>query len=186
LTLSIKERAPQNNKSLKIKTHVYSARPTEAQIQDIYYVEQVEILDRVGPLNTDITLVYSQFVGAFSAEVYNLVCYKDKEIGELKFVDYPCDRIRTSTKENAYQMGGFTAVYQQQQLDIALEQEDETIQSVHIFDAGGRLVHHYSAPAAKGTYRYTLPAAFPDGLFLITVLTNRNQYAGKKTFINGR
>jgi hypothetical protein len=149
-------------------------------VLDLYIEDSIYIFNRIGPFNTDISLIASQGVGFNNSEYYRLICYRDTEVGELRFLDRPCISTLVSvtgppqTLEN-----NIVLQYDGSNLRILIEDAHNKKFGVDLFDGSGRLLKRHT-----GVEQMLVLDNLPQGLLLVRVSDDRGGEKTKKIIIH--
>jgi hypothetical protein len=162
-----------NNSNIPFEKYSYKSiySAIDIQINDSLF-----ILDRIGPLNSDITMVESQGVGEYYFLGYSLICYKDNDIGEVIFSERRCDSRLVSVFENTGRTTkDFSLFSKGQSITISLQDNEKNI-VVNLFDSSGRSIRHFSQENGKDIDI----SLSQKGLFFVQVSANGILYKTKK------
>lgn len=167
-----------NQSNLKFKKFSYK---TIILLVDVLLENPLIFLDRIGPLNADITVINSQ--ASSNSEYYRLVCYSDSEVGQLKFLNRDCNVTTSIITIKEPDFNNFFIALNSNNLLIRLSNINEYITNILFYDIQGRLIQDYAVKSPVN--EVLLPSTFlKTGLYLISLKSNLGIYKTKKVFIN--
>lgn len=152
---------------------------TTTTILDVYFETLLVFLDRIGPINADLTVINSQGKASNYADTYTLLCYQDSEVGELKFSNRDCNT-SVSVSDVGHVAKEWAITHQNNVLYISLQDVgNEYIKNVEIYDISGRLVRHINNVDRKNVLTLS-DDDLPRGVLLFSVESNTTIYEAKK------
>jgi hypothetical protein len=178
---SVGDTTALNNSNVRLKKYTYKSS-TPTIVFDIYFTNPLIILDRIGALNADLTVLSTQGQGDNYADGYYLICYQDSEVGLLKFLNRECNS-RVSIDEIKTILKDFDISNQNKFITISLQNNDEFIKNAKIYDALGRLVLNI-VNVGKNNEITISKNNLPEGLLIISIESNNFQYNAKKIIIH--
>jgi hypothetical protein len=169
--LRLSDTSALNNSMLKFKKHTYNGA---TKLLDVYFTDPLILLDRIGSINSDLSVIQSQMTGVNDADIYKLVCYKDSEVGELLFSGTNCENF-VSTKD-LLDKNNLSIL---NTLDFIEISSINFMNNVKIYDIEGKLIRifHNCNTDKLSVLKNTLP----KGILFITVQDkDLNIYSAKK------
>jgi hypothetical protein len=135
---------------------------------DVCSVDSVHILDRIGPLNADITHVGSNFVPCGGAVGYRLMCYRDTEVGELVLEPTGCNDRLVNTKVLELETRDyFHCTYDGTTLSVHWKDEKSVEgKTIEIFDSTGKCIRTLRSDVTEDFF-----SDLPKGLLLIRIIS---------------
>ncbi len=169
-----------NNGNLRFKKYTYKSS-TPSILFDVYFTNPLIILDRIGAINADLSVLNSQGQSENYTDGYNLICYQDSEVGELKFANSSCD-VFVSVNDLKKPLNDFNISYQDEKISISV-QSNEFIKNVKIYDIRGRLVWNNTNEFSEN--EINIPKnELPQGLLIVNIESNSFVYMAKKIIIH--
>jgi hypothetical protein len=152
---------PNNN----IRFTNYTSK-TISNLIDVYKIDSVRILDRVGPINSDITHIKSNANSSNRAE-YRLLCYKDTQVGELVLEQTGCnDRLVNAKVSNLEAQNYFYCTYDGATLFIHWKDETNVSdKTIEVLDSTGRCIRTLRSDAAEVFF-----SDLPKGVLFVKVI----------------
>lgn len=179
---SIRDTTALNNSNLRFKKYTFRSF-TPTVIFDVDFTNPLIILHRIGPLNTDISVIRSQGQGQFYTNWFSLICYQDSEVGLLKFKDRECNS-RVAVEDIKTALKDFNIINYSEFISISLHSNDnEIIKHVKIYDVLGRLVLNIAHNEKKNELNIS-KNKLPNGILIVNMESNNFQYNAKKIIIN--
>jgi Secretion system C-terminal sorting domain len=179
---SVRDTMALNNSNFRFKKYTFRSF-TPTVIFDVSFTNPVIILDRIGPINTDLSVILSQGQGTYYTNRFSLICYQDSEVGLLKFMNRECnsrvavDDIKTALKD-------FDIINYNEFISISLNNNDnEVIKNVKIYDVLGRLVLNILNNDKKNELNIS-KNKLPKGILIVNIESNNFHYNAKKIIIN--
>jgi hypothetical protein len=178
---TIRDTTPINNNQVILKK--YSFKPFSTYV-DVYFADPLIILDRIGPINSDITVITSEGESVNNVDIYDLVCYRDNVVGELKFSNRTCnlsvsvfDKFETGLEKDFHVLddGSF--------INLSLPLESESINKVIIYDVSGKIIF-INKNKSKGRELFIPKSLLPQGLLIINLSSDKSLYKAKKIIIH--
>jgi hypothetical protein len=170
--------SPLNQSSRKIKRFNYRYFATSQDLN----AEHPTILDEVGPLNTDMTVISSVSVSSFSRGS-RLICYRNGTGTELKFSNRDCNMLTSTEAIKTVQVKDYHMVSKGSTIWFKLANDHEYIKSLNVYDVQGRVVYNKSDFGQRSEVE--ISADFLKfGIYLISLNSNIAPYPVKKLFIN--
>lgn len=160
-----------NNSMLKFKKYTYSGA---TKLLDVYFTDPLILLDRIGSINSDLSVIQSQMTGANYADIYKLVCYKDSEVGELLFSGTNCENF-VSTKD-LLDNNNLSIL---NTLDFIEISSTNFINNVKIYDIEGKLINIFRN-CNTDKFRVLKNPLQKGVLFIVVQDKDLNIYSAKK------
>lgn len=177
---SVTDTTALNNRNILFKAFNYAQSCT---CFDAYFEYNLIILDRIGALNADITVIETQGKAVNGANYYRLVCYNDNEIGEVKFLNQDCNTLTAVADLNSFSID-FDLFNQPDLFNIHLpDHSPDFFQKIKIYDVSGRLVWKYDGKNDLKNISI-LKSNLPQGVLIVTVQGKNIMYKAKKIFNN--
>jgi hypothetical protein len=169
--------SPINQSSYKIKQYSYKSN---SNTLDVQLKNPLILFDIVGPSNTDISVITTQ--GNFIGRSYRLICYKDSNIGELKFFNRDCT-IVTSLVDYKFKANDFFVNFIDNSLIIKFLNYSVQVSSVSLYNIQGKLIQKYLLNNLS--LETIIPLNFlQKGIYIISFNSGVGIYSTKKIFIN--
>ncbi|MDZ7878503.1 MAG: T9SS type A sorting domain-containing protein [Saprospiraceae bacterium] len=179
---SIRDTTALNNSNLRFKKYTFRSF-TPTVIFDVDFTNPVIILDRIGPLNTDLSVILSQGQGVYYTNWFSLICYQDSEVGLLKFMNRECNS-RVAVEDINTVLRDFDIINYNEFISISLQNNDnEVIRNVKVYDVLGRLVLNITNNDKKNELNIS-KSKLPKGILIVNVESNNFSYKAKKVIIN--
>jgi hypothetical protein len=132
------------------------------------------IAERIGPLNTDISVVLSQFEGINTLRKYRLNCYRDSEIGDFKLA-FDCNMYRTNTFD--FNIETHYSIYNLSSKIIIKANNNESISKIIVSTLDGRVIK-YSNNINTDYIELTLDGY--KGMLFFQIVNRQGLYFTKK------
>ena len=166
--------------TLGFRKHTFDA---QSRAFDVYVESKLIILDRIGAINADISVISSQGKLVNGAEFYRLTCYKDSEVGELELRGKGCDLLLSNSKISTLQ--DFEVVNQVGGINIRLpNQTIGEVKKVVLYSNSGVVIWQGTIPTSLNEL-FVSTANFPQGMIIITIKGNSSFFKPQKTVIFG-
>lgn len=169
-TISI---SPINQSNLKFKRFSYKA---SFQALDISGVDPL-ILDEIGPLNADITIVKSVAVPA--DRYYTLICYRKNSATEYKFSSQDCNTITSVAFTKSEQIRDYLILKRENFIWLKLDNDNEYIKTAKVYDTQGRIVYSFTSTSLLTELNIPFHN-LNNGIYMISVVSNSKAYPFKK------
>ncbi len=145
---------------------------------DVYLVNPLIILDKIGALNSDVTVIESQGENSTYAISYRLICYEDFELGLLKFDNRECDVITSIFGKKETKLKEINIVQSQEDIRI---KNLLTVRYIRLYNILGQLVNEY---AIQNIEELTIPVnVLHSGIYLLYLESETSQFQSKKILI---
>ncbi len=175
--INLSDTSSKGNPNFIFKKYTYSVSCT---CSDLTFENPLVILDRIGPLNADITVIKSQGQAGFAPDFYRLLCYQDNEFGELKFSNQECNTLVSNNDLNILKVEDLNIVDSKESIQI--NSFASFFRKVHVYDLTGKLV--WSFNNVNLLQGLTISKIYlPDGILVITIEGENNLFKSKK-FLN--
>jgi hypothetical protein len=179
---SIRDTTALNSSNSRFKKYTYRSF-TPRVIFDVDFTNPLIILDRIGPLNADISVIRSQGQAVNYTNRFSLICYQDSEVGQLKFKNRECNS-RVAVDATKADLKDFEIDNYSEIISILLQSNDnEFIENVKIYDVLGRLVLDITNNDKKNELNIS-KHKLPKGISIVKMKSNNFQYKAKKIIIN--
>ncbi len=151
----------------------YTSTTMMGNVLDVAKIDSVHILDRIGPINADITHVGANVVQFGRAVVYRLMCYRDSEVGELVLAPTGCnDRLVNTKIPDLAAQNYFYCIYDGATLLVRWKDEKSiSDRTIEIFDITGKCIQTSRSSATEVSF-----PDLPKGVLVVKV-TDRTKNA---------
>lgn len=178
-SLELKDTLTVSNNNVKYKKFSYK---TSTNWLDIPFVNPLVILERFGPENTDISVIYSH-LGFDWDHSYKLNCYSDSQIGEVKFSDRKCNSTTSVDDISRQKLYDFQAYWSNDRIVVNINNNAESIDKIKVYDIMGRLITTKTLQLIDDKTIFLQVPPLNTGIYLIQLESKKNIYPVHKLFI---
>ena len=176
---SVRDTTALNKTTPRLKKYTYTTR---ILVTDTDYPSPLNILDRIGPMDSEL-YVHEQGTSNGGYYYYNLVCYTDSEVGELKFSTRDCNALVADQDLSVNPSKDFSFTNPaHDQLSISLNENiAKSLKEITIYNLMGAKIKTIS-PTQQSEYQidisslsngvYFIQCSFADGIATKKVIIN--------------